>query len=439
LLSTAMGIMVTRAASDSGLGDDLARQLLSHPGALRAVGASMLLLAAVPGLPHLAFGLLGLVGIASGAAANRTVERRRLERTQEEARRRRAQARQPDQAVALLGVDQLAIDVGESLLSLLDEPAAGALLGRIAVLRHRMALELGIVIPGVRVRDDARLPARGFAIRVRDRVVARGELHADRALAIGPPAALSTLKGLEIADPVTGIAARWLDPAGLHQVDGAIVVDPVAVLTSKLAVIAREHAASLLGRQEVQNLVDHVRKSSPAVVKGVIPEIAGIGLVQRVLQQLAREGVSIRDIVAILESIADEVERTKDVAVIGEAARRKLAPSICASLADGGGQIEAAVLTPAYEARLIDATIADERGPALALDVDDAAALAARMHALAPANGRRIVICCAQPVRLPLARFAELCDAKVSVLGFAEVAAGYAILPKETLEPAASK
>jgi flagellar biosynthesis protein FlhA len=438
LLSTAMGVMVTRAASDVGLGDDLARQLLAHPGALRAVGAAMFVLALVPGLPHAVFGLLGFSGMAGGHAAARADERRRLARAQEDARRRRVEARQPEQAVSLLGVDQLAIDVGEALLPLLDEPAGSALLARIASLRRTIAIELGVVLPGVRVRDDDRLPARGFAIRVRDRIVARGELHADRALAIGTPAALSGLKGAEAVDPVTGVHARWLDPGAQAPRDEAIVVDPIAVLTSRLAAVAREHAPSLLGRQEVQNLIDHVRKTHPAAVKGVVPEIAPLGLVQRVLQHLVREAVSVRDIVAILETIADEAERTKDAAAIGEAARRRLSPAICATLADGRGEIHAAVLSPDLESELVAALIADDRGPLLALDLEPARALAAKLRAIASkAQGRPVVIC-TQPLRLPLARFAETCGTHVAVLGFAEVAPGYAIHPKETFDSGAA-
>jgi flagellar biosynthesis protein FlhA len=260
-------------------------------------------------------------------------------------------------------------------------------------------------------------------------------------MAIGAPAVLSSLKGLETTDPVTGSDARWLEPGAPPVIDGAvIVVDPVAVLASRLGGVAREHAASLLGRQEVQNLIDHVRKSNPAAVKGVIPEIAGIGLVQRVLQHLAREQVSIRDVVAILETIADEAERTKDAAAIGEAARRRLSPAICASLADADGRIFAAVPTPEFEAALAGVVISDERGPALALDLDEAHALASRLRALAPrADAARAVVCCAQHIRLPLARFAGICGVDVSVLGFGEVAPGYFVQPEETFDVASSK
>ena len=438
LLSTATGIMVTRAASDAGLGDDIARQLVAQPGALRAVGIAMLALAFVPGLPHAAFGLLGIGAIAGASAAAKRTELRRLRQAQEDALRRRAEARRPDRVVALLGVDHLAIDVGEALLPLLDEPAATALLSRIAALRRRLALEAGIVIPSVRVRDDERLPPRGYAIRVRDRVVARGELRPDRALAIGEVAALSRLRGADATDPVTGLSAKWLEPAGDAPAKNAVVVDPIAVLASRLGSVAREHAASLLGRQEVNDLIDHIRKTNPAAVKGVVPEVASLGLVQRVLQHLARESVSIRDVVAILETIADEAERTRDAYAIGEAVRRRLAPSICEAHADGDGRIAAAVLSPALEAHMVESIVVDDRGPALALDVDVATHLAGMLSSLATRDARPVV-CCSQAVRAALARFADACGVRTTVIGLGEVAPGYAVVPNSTLDMPASK
>ncbi len=434
LLSTAMGVMVTRAASDAALGDDLARQLLAHPYALRAVGGAMLALAIVPGLPHGAFGLLGAGGLVWGSAAGKRAALRTLQHAQEEARRRSAHARQPEQAVALLGVDALAIEVGEALVSMLDEPASSALLARIALVRQHVALELGIVIPSVRVRDDQRLAPREFVIRVRERVVARGELHAARPLAIGSPTALSPLRGTPAIDPATGEAAKWLDDARGPIADGAIVVDPMAVVASALAAAAREHAASLLGRQDVQHMVDHVRRLQPAAIKGVVPEIASLGLVQRVLAHLVSEGVSVRDVVAILETIGDEAERTKDAATIGEAVRRRLAPMICASVAAADGSIRAAVPVAEAEERMAEAVVIDDRGPALALEIAEARALADRLGAIANGAAGRPVVCCGQAVRLPLARFAASCGVRATVIGFAEVATGYSVIPEETIE-----
>ena len=295
LLSTAMGVIVTRASSEQSLGEDLLRQAISHPAALRTVGASMLGLALVPGLPHVAFGVLGVLGLVGGNAAQRADQSRRTAALASERQRRRADASKPEGAVTLLGVEQLGIDLGEALLPLLDEPAGTALLQRIGGLRRALALELGIVLPGVHVKDDLRLPDRCFAIRVRDRVVTRGQLHADRALFVGTPAALSQLRGEAVEDPVTGYDAKWVPSDERPQASAeAISVDPIAVLTSKLGMVAREHAATLLGRQEVQWLLDHVRRVNPAAIKGVVPELVGLGLVQRVLQHLARERVSIR-------------------------------------------------------------------------------------------------------------------------------------------------
>jgi flagellar biosynthesis protein FlhA len=203
-------------------------------------------------------------------------------------------------------------------------------------------------------------------------------------------------------------------------------------------VASRANTPRRFSAVKVQNLIDHVRKTCPAAVKGVVPEIAGIGLVQRVLQHLAREQVSIRDVVAILETIADEAERTKDAAAIGEAARRRLSAAICASLADADGRIRAAVLTPEFEARLATVTISDDRGPALALEIGDAHALASRLRALTPHDGGRSVVCCAQPIRLALSRFADLCDVDVSVLGLGEVVPGFFVHPEETFDVASS-
>jgi flagellar biosynthesis protein FlhA len=321
----------------------------------------------------------------------------------------------------------LGIDVGEALLPLLDEPAGSALLHRIGGLRRALALELGVVLPGVHVRDDLRLPQRGFAIRVRDRVVARGHIHPDRALAIASPAQLSRMPGEATIDPVTGSDAKWLSPdLELESAEEAIVVDPIAVLTSKLGAVVRDNAAALLGRQEVQWLLDHVRRGNPAAVKGVVPELAGLGLVQRVLQHLVRERVSIRDLVAILEAIADEAEHTKDASIIGEAARRRLAPSICATLADPSGIIRAAALTAAAESSAGSALVVAERGATLALDPPVAETLA-RHLASAFCDPSINVLVCAPSLRLPLARFVEMCGLRAAVLSLTEVAPGYAV------------
>ena len=436
LLSTAMGVVVTRASTGADLGADLARQLFARPGALRTVSLSMTALALVPGLPHVAFGMLGLLGLLGGGVLQSANDRRREAALADERRRQRADAGKPEGAIALLGVEQLGIDVGEHLMPLLEEPAGSVLLQRIGILRRTLALELGLVLPGVHIRDDIRLPQRGFAIRVRDRVVARGLVHADRALAIGTPAALSRLSGEATEDPVTALDAKWFTQQidEQPQSDEAIVVDPVAVLTSKLGVVARDHAAALLGRQEVQWLLDHVRRSNPAAIKGVVPELAGLGLVQRVLQHLLRERVSIRDLVTILETIADEAEHTKDPTDIGEAARRRLAPAICAAVANASGAIGAIALSAEAEASLARSIVGGERGTDFGLDPHAARSLANALAEAFRANATTIAVC-APAIRLPLARFLESCEMRATVLSLAEIAPGCAAEVRATVHP----
>lgn len=433
LLSTAMGVMVTRASSEGVLGADIARQVLAHPAALRIVGGSMAGLALVPGLPHVAFAALGVAGLVGGSAAARAAERRRR---LDDARRRSEQARKPESVVALVGVEQLCLEVGEALLGLLDEPAGSALLARIGKLRRALAVELGIVLPSIVVRDDLRLPERGYAIRVRDRVVETGELAPGRALAVGTPAMISALPGAATVDPVTSGRALWIDPnvGGRAQLaDTTIVVDPIGVLTSVLGIVARRHAATLLGRQEVQALLDHVRRTHPAVVKGVVPELASLGLVQRVLQHLVRESISIRDIVAILEAIVDEAETCKEPWAVGEAVRLRLAASICASVADSQRTIRAATLRADMESELARAVVMTERGARLGPQIPTAQWLASRLRAAAAQGDGLAVVVCSQSLRLPLAAFAEANEVQARILGMAEIASGYTVEVTETI------
>jgi flagellar biosynthesis protein FlhA len=205
-----------------------------------------------------------------------------------------------------------------------------------------------------------------------------------------------------------------------------IVVDPIAVLTSRLGIVAREHAAALLGRQEVQWLLDHLRRMHPAVIKGVVPELAGLGLVQRVLQHLVRERVSVRDLVAILETIAEEAEHTKDAVMIGEAARARLAPWICSALANAAGVIRAIALSTALENSLNATITATERGLLFALEPGVAAELARTIQSALLASECAVIVC-APGLRVPLARFFEACGVRASVLSLAEVAPGFAI------------
>jgi flagellar biosynthesis protein FlhA len=373
--------------------------------------------------------------LVTAAVSLRAKHREQLAQFAHEANRQRAQEHKPEHAITLLGIEPLSIDLGERLLPLLEQPAAGALLARIALLRRSVALDLGVVVPGVHVKDNLALAPRGFTIRVRDRVVVHGSLHPDRGLALGAPQALSRLTGEEAREPALDAPGVWLSPESepSQNEPGMLVVDPIAVLTSALDRVVRSNAAALLGRQEVQLLLDNLKQSQPAAVKGVVPEVAPLGLVQRVLQHLVREKVSVRDMSAILETIADEAENTRDVSIIAEAVRRRLAASICSSLAGPDNVIRAAALSISLESRLAAAMVFGDRGPILGLEPSAATRTAERLLAYQKDVGPRGVIVCSQSLRLPLARFIEAFGGTLPVLGLAEVVSGYTVHVAETI------
>ncbi|HVA36981.1 MAG TPA: flagellar biosynthesis protein FlhA [Candidatus Dormibacteraeota bacterium] len=351
LISTAMGMLVTRVASDGDLGADLAGAILRHPEVLRAAAVLMAVLALVPALPRATFALLAAVcWSAATLAERRRAQRARAQELAREAERRRAM-RRPEMALALVGVDAVAIDVGPGLLPLLDGELGEALLEKVGEVRRALAGDCGIVLPGVRLRDDLLLEEAAYAIRVRDEVVARGRLRLDALLAIGDPALLMRHPGERLVEPVYGLPALWIAPPLRDALlrGGALVFDPVSVLGSHLGAAAREHGAALLGRQEFATLVEHLRAGAPAVVKEVGGEALPLAAAHRVFVELLTERIWPRDPVAILEELAEAARAGADLETLVERARRVAVPPHLRGQARGE-PLEAFVLDASDEA-----------------------------------------------------------------------------------------
>ncbi len=427
LLSTSMGLMVTRAAGDGSLGVDIASQVLDRPDVLRAAAIFAFVLAFVPALPHVMFGGIGFGLIAASQAGMR---RRRTRVAASSAARdaaRRVAVRRPEMALALVGVDALAIDVGIELGALLLSPLADQLLDRIGEVRRAIAADIGIVMPGVRLRDDLSRDGATYAIRVRDVIAGTGTLRLDRVLAVADEAVLARLGGEAVREPVYGMPATWLPPDDRERAVacGALVFDPISVIGSHLAEIARMHAADLLGRQELHTLVEHLRTSVPSLVKELGTDALPFATVHRVFESLLAEGAWPRDAIATLEALVDASAVTRDPRELTEAVRRQIVPLALRRRAPA--VLEALVVEPDFErelvAWLVEGTLAPQPDAALRVRGIVGAYLARVPR-------ERAAIVCGAALRAPLAEFLRRFGYRIEVFAYGELA------PEVDLRPA---
>lgn len=374
LISTATGIVVTRSSADRDLGRQVLGQLTSHPRALQIGGAMLLSVGLVPGLPTLSFALMGgALAVLGWRLAQRKPD---------------AQPTAPAPAVASAGepgapqaVDRLSIEIGYSLIGLLEDGAEPGLLSRITALRGGLSQELGIPVPAVRVRDDLALEAGQYVIRLRGNERARGLVRPGSLLAIPAQPEAPPLPGERTTEPVFDLPAWWIQPDQQLQAEtrGHTVIEPAAVIATHLSEIIRRHAAEILTRQDVADLIEQVRAEEPAVVTELIPDLAGVGQVHQALRQLLDEGLSIRDLSAILEALADGLRLSGQVSQAVEYVRMTQAEAICQRLCGEDHVIRAASPGPDLERLIEESLVQTPEGPVCALPPDAAEALYAEL------------------------------------------------------------
>ncbi|HEY9180274.1 MAG TPA: flagellar biosynthesis protein FlhA [Candidatus Baltobacteraceae bacterium] len=431
LISTAMGMMVTRVAANGSLGSDLASQLFARPEMLRVAGGLLLALALVPALPRPVFIVLGLSAFAGAHLAQKQkTEAAALVQAERESAKRQA-IRRPEMALGLVGVDAICIEIGANLAQLLAPPLADALLDRVGEVRRALAAEIGIVLPGVRLRDDLSRDPDTYAIRVRDRIAGEGTLQLERLIAVAEDGVLERIPGEAAFEPVYGLPAKWI--AGHAQDDalqaGALVFDPVSVVGSHLAEAARSHAEALLGRQELQTLLEHLRASVPTVVKEIGTDVLPLSAVQKTFGLLLRERVWPRDPVAILEAMIDAAASTRDPRDLAEAARRVAVPALLRRKATE--VLEPLLLDPELE-RTLSASFGAPGGaidPGLAVRIRDHAS----RYAATAAPGRAALVC-TTAVRPLIADFLLRSGLKLPVYSYAEVPGETRLLPASILK-----
>jgi flagellar biosynthesis protein FlhA len=429
LISTAMGMMVTRVASDGALGADLAAQLFARPDVLRSAGALLIVLSFVPALPRPVFLTLGVAAFAlAHVAVHRQKTLREAARAAKERAKRQAM-RRPELAIGLVGVDAMAIDIGAGIAQLLAPPLADALLDRIGEVRRALAAEIGIVLPGVRLRDDLAREPDTYAIRVRDRVVGEGRLQLNDVLAVADESVL-TACGLAVErEPVYGLPGAWIGAADRERLvqSGALVFDPISILGSHVAELVRTHAAELLGRQELQTLLEHLRATVPALVRDVGSETLPLGALHKAFAFLLREGAWPRDPVAVLHAMLDCGSR--DPRDLAEAARRAIVPDLIRRR--GVARLEPLLFDPELERALIRAWT----GPGDPVPDPERAVLVRERIAAYASRGlrERAAIVCTATLRPVVADLLVRSGIRVEVFAYGELPPELQLLPAEVV------
>ncbi len=427
-VSIAAGILVTRAAGSSDLGGDLVSQVLLKPRAVLVASGMLALLGIVPGLPTLPF--LALAGAAAilGVSTSRSQDRaKREEDAHAMAQRTAPEPKGPAPVDDLLVVDSLEVEIGYGLISLVDASQGGDLLDRISMIRRQVAGELGFVVPPVHVRDSVQLEPAQYRIRVKGVPVGQTEIEKDKLLAMNPGNATGKLRGLAVREPAFGLPAMWIARGERDAADraGWTVVEPTVVIATHLTEVIKRHAPELLGRQETRELIEGVKGRAGAVVEELIPQVMSFGAVQKVLAGLLRERVSIRDLVTILETLADHAGSVREVARLVDLCRVALGRAICDAHRNPDGAIVAVTLSPKVENLLGDALSPGTGDVALEPSVNRT--LLDRLAALVQksvAGGKQPVVLTSGRVRAALRRLIEPVMPHVAVLSFGEIVSG---------------
>lgn len=352
LISTSSGILVTRSGNEDNVGKTLANQLTGFPVALAIAGIVMFALALVPNMPKFPFVFAaGSCGIASYLLYREEDKKEKLEQALEDEEIVEQEKKEPENVMNLIAVEPMEVEIGYGLIPLADEATGGDLLQRIASVRRQCAIEMGIVVQPIRIRDNLQLKTNEYVIKIRGTVIASSELMANMLLCMDPTGENAELPGIKTIEPTFKLPAVWInkDQREEAEIKGLTVVDPTTVMVTHLTETIKAHSYELLGRQEVKLLVDNIKEKYSAVVEELIPDLITIGELQKILQNLLREKVPIKDLVTIMESLADNSRNTKDLEVLTEYVRFSLGRTICNQIVNEDRAITVVTLSPDIE------------------------------------------------------------------------------------------
>lgn len=438
LIATATGMIVTRAVSEGSLNDDVSKQFMEQPRAIMITGFVVIILMLVPGMPKLQLGIMAVILVGSGQYLSRQIQKIP---TEEETIRAYQEAGMVDESgevdeaeyfrdvnnvYSLINVEPIEMQFGYSLIPLVDESSGGKMLNRVVIFRRQYAQEMGFVIPSVRFRDSSSLNTNQYIINIKGEEVARGEILVDYYLALEPSEPVGEIDGIETIEPAYGIPSKWIRPDNkeMAEIYGYTVIDPLSVMLIHLSETIKHHAYELLGRQEIVQLLDNVKKNAPELTDEVVPGLLSYGNMQKILTNLLKEEIPIKDMETILETIADMWSGTRDLDMITENIRIALKRTITRKFCEGG-QMRVLTLDAELEKTIISSLAKSDQGAYLALNPDVMQSVISQLsEQMKKFNdfSQKPVILTSQVVRIYFYRLVEQFYPNLYVLSFNEIA-----------------
>ena len=370
LISLSTGILVTKASSEGELGDEMVGQLFSIDRVLIMVGAALAFLGALTPLPIYIFVPLGILLIVYGRKLKDKSGEATIEEMAEAEETEAQEIRKPENVVSLLNVDPIELEFGYGIIPLADVNQGGDLLDRVVMIRRQIALELGAVVPIIRLRDNIQLNPNQYVIKIKGIQVSEGEILFDHYMAMNPGYVEEEITGIPTFEPSFHLPAIWITESQRERAEsmGYTVVDPPSIIATHLTEVIRQHIAELLTRQDVQNLINNIKDNNSALIDELVPKLLGIGEIQKVLQNLLEEGISIRDLVTIFETLADHAAVTRDTDILTEYVRQSLKRAISGKYFPPNEVTNVITLDPKVEQEIMGAVKNTEQGSYLSLD-----------------------------------------------------------------------
>ncbi|MDZ4724410.1 MAG: flagellar biosynthesis protein FlhA [candidate division Zixibacteria bacterium] len=426
LVSTASGIIVTRAASSSNMGADLTYQLTRQPRAILVSAVVLILFGIVPGMPAFTFLVLGVIVGGIGWVTREAAKNREKSAVDDARKKATSPVEVKERTEDLLKVDTIGLEIGYGMIPMVDVSQGGDLLERIGSIRKQLAGELGIVVPPIRIRDNVRLQPNQYHLKIKGIKVASGELMPDHLMAINPGYVQEKLDGFDTKEPAFGLSATWIIPIlrEVAEARGYTVVSPSAVLATHLTEIIRTASPEILTRQDVRHLVDTLKEDSPALVDSVIPELISLGTLHKVLQTLLAERIPVRDLATIVETIADYIGMTKESDVLAEYVRMALKRQITELHRNEQGAIHVFTIDPALEQQMADGVQNTKQGLMMILDPALTETIIKRTGeqvSLMQTRGFTPVCICSPNIRLALRRALEVSHPTLAVISYNEI------------------